>query len=227
MKPTIEFHILDYLRFSEQESVQSSDWLSADEAAWKYGLRFTDTAGLSLHLRDRLMQRNDFGRLPASIQIELEQRHNDNVQRTRDMAEEFIELNRMPIRYSSDCCWLLIFVEPWKGSRHDFLVTRSSASLLPAFDTGSALLNPGADADHLPGWKWKGNYFDPAIPRGVELHFQLWDSDFELLPIQTLDKVWERSCSLALGSIAAPTLCREHALLYVTLHAFRHLLRND
>ena len=55
-------------------------------------------------------------------------------------------------------------------------------------------------ADHLPplirksGWKWNGNYFDPAIPRGVELHFQLWDSDFELISIQTLDKVWERSC---------------------------------
>jgi putative nucleotidyltransferase-like protein len=55
----------------------------------------------------------------------------------------------------------------------------------------------------------------------------LWDSDFELLPIQTLDKLWERSCSQAFGSIAVPTLCREDTLLYVTLHAFRHLLRND
>ena len=118
MKPTIEFHILDYLRFSEQESVESSDWLSADEAAWKGGLGFTDTAGLSLHLRDRLMRRNDFGRLPASIQTELEQRHNDNVQRTRDMAEEFVELNRQlqgsDIRYLNLKGLLLApdFVEP-------------------------------------------------------------------------------------------------------------------
>ena len=94
MKPTIEFHILDYLRFGEQESVESSNWLSVDEAAWKRGLGFTDTAGLSLHLRDRLMGRNDFGKLPASIQIELEQRHSDNVQRTSFMLQEFVELNR-------------------------------------------------------------------------------------------------------------------------------------
>jgi hypothetical protein len=246
MKPTIEFHILDYLRFGEQESVESSDWLSADEAAWKGGLGFTDSAGLSLHLRDRLMQRNDFGRLPRSIQTELEQRHNDNVQRTRDIAEEFIELNRhlqrSDIRYLNLKGMLLApdFVEPLKSRAqydYDFLVKKEdlqrSYSLFLQHGYSALHSTRELAADHLPpliqksGWKWKGNYFDPAIPRGVELHFQLWDSDFEMLPIQTLDKVWERSCSRAFGSIAAPTLCREDTLLYVTLHAFRHLLRND
>ena len=246
MRPTIEFHILDYLRFGEQKSVESSNWLTADEATWKGGLGFTDTAGLSLHLRDCLIRRNDFKRVPALIQIELEQRHCDNVRRTQDMVQEFVELNRLlqgsNIRYLNLKGLLLApdFVEPLERRAqydYDFLVKKEDLqrgySLF--LQHGYSALHSTRDlaADHLPplirksGWKWKGNYFDPAIPRGIELHFQLWDSDFELLPIQTLDKAWERSCSRAVGSIAAPTLCREDTLLYVTLHACRHLLRND
>ena len=246
MKPTIEFHILDYLRFSEQESVQSADWVSADEVAWKYGLGFTDKAGLSLHLRDHLMRCNDFERLPASIQVELQRRHNDNLRRTRDMEQEFVGLNRQlqgaDIRYLNLKGLLLApdFVEPLERRvqyDYDFLVKKEDLQRAYSLflQHGYSALHSTRElaADHLSpliqksGWKWKGNYYDPAIPRGVELHFQLWDSNFELLPIQTLDKVWELSCSRAFDSITAPTLSREDTLLYVTLHAFRHLLRND
>ena len=245
MKLTIESYILDYLQFSEQASVETN-WVSADEADWKSGLEFTDKAGLSLHLRDRLMRRNDFERLPASIQIELEQRHSDNVRRTQVMEQEFVELNRQlqdaDIRYLNLKGLLLApdFVEPLERRAqydYDFLVKKEDLQRAYTFflQSGYSALHSTRElaADHLPtliqksGWKWKGNYYDPAIPRGVELHFQLWDSDFELLPIQILDKVWERSCSRTFGSIEAPTLGREDTLLYVTLHVFRHLLRND
>src|SRR5258706_6629372 len=94
MKPTIEFYILDYLRFGEQESAKSPNWLSADEGTWKSGLAFMDTAGLSLHLRDRLMRRNDMRTLPVWIETEFEQRHSDNGRRTQLMEQEFAELNR-------------------------------------------------------------------------------------------------------------------------------------
>ncbi|MGH9427188.1 MAG: nucleotidyltransferase family protein [Terriglobia bacterium] len=246
MKPAIEFYILDYLRFSEQTSVESSNWLFADEPAWKSGLAFTDSAGLSLHLRDRLMRRNDFGRLPVPVQIELERRQTDNGQRTHVMLEEFVELNRRlqdaGIRYLNLKGFLLApdFVELLERRAqydYDFLVKKEDLQRACTLflQSGYSALHSTRElaADHLPtliqktGWEWRGNYYDPAIPRGVELHFQLWESDFELLPIQTLDKVWERSCSQTLGSIEAPALCREDTLLYVTLHAFRHLLRND
>jgi len=246
MKPTIEFHILDYLRFDEQQSVESSSWLNADVPTWKCGLGFADGAGLSLHLRERLMRCNDFGRLPASIQIELERRQSDNVRRTHLMEQEFVELNRRlqgaDIRYLNLKGFLLApdFVErlEWRVQYdYDFLVKKEDLqrAFMLFLQSGYSALHATREvaADHLPtliqrtGWQWKGNYCDPAIPRGVELHFQLWDSEFELLPIQTLDKVWERSCSQTFGSITAPTLCREDTLLYVTLHACRHLLRND
>jgi putative nucleotidyltransferase-like protein len=246
MRPKIEFYIVDYLRFDEQESVESSNWLDTDVPSWRCGLGFADTAGLSLHLRERLMQRNDFGRLPKSIQIELELRHSDNVQRTHVMEQEFVELNRRlqdaDIRYLNLKGFLLApdFVErlEWRVQYdYDFLVKKEDLQRTYSLflQSGYSSLHSSRElaADHLPtliqqtGWQWKGNYYDPAIPRGIELHFQLWDSEFELLPIQTLDKVWERSCSQPFGSIAVPTLCREDTLLYVTLHACRHLLRND
>ena len=131
MKSTIEFYILDYLGFGEQTSVGSSNWLSIDEATWKRGLGFTDPAGLSLHLRDRLMRRDDFGKLPASIQIELEERHTDNVRRTHAMVQEFVELNRLlqgaDIRYLNLKGLLLVpaFVERLERRAqydYDFLI---------------------------------------------------------------------------------------------------------
>ncbi|HWE00752.1 MAG TPA: nucleotidyltransferase family protein, partial [Bryobacteraceae bacterium] len=39
--------------------------------------------------------------------------------------------------------------------------------------------------DHLPtlvrktGWRWRGDYYDPAMPLNVELHFRFWDSGME------------------------------------------------
>jgi hypothetical protein len=246
MNHTIEFHILDYLRFDEQRFEESSSWLSLDELAWRCGLRFSDMAGLSLHLRERLLQRDDFSKLPASIQTELEQRHSDNVQRTNSMLQEFVDLNQQlqnaNIRYLSlkGCFLAPDFVEPLERRAqydYDFLVRKEDLERAYRLflQIGYSALHSTRDlaVDHLPtlvqktGWQWKGNYFAAEIPRGVELHFQLWDSDFELLPIRTLDKVWERACSRTLGSTEVPTLCREDTLLYVTLHAFRHLLRND
>ena len=245
MKPTIETYILDYLQFGEQGSAETR-WLSAHDPGWKRGLEFADQAGLSLHLRDLLIRRDDVGKLPASIRVELERRHSDNVRRMRVMEQEFVEWNRQlqsaDIRYLNLKGLLLApdFVESLETRAqydYDFLVKMEDLQRAYSLflQHGYSALHSTRElaADHLPtliqksGWKWKGNYYDPDIPRGVELHFQLWDSDFELLPIQILEKAWERSCSRKFGSIDAPTLCQQDTLLYVTLHAFRHLLRND
>src|SRR5262249_8040836 len=76
-------------------------------------------------------------------------------------------------------------------------------------------------------WKWKGNLFDPEIPRAVELHFQLWDSEFDKISICALDDIWRNSEVATFEAISLPVLSRQHNLLYCILHSFRHLLRND
>ena len=246
MKPTIEFHILDYLCFGEQDLLEAVNWHTLPDGLWKRGLAFADTAGLSLHLRHRLIWRRDFGKLPPSIQRAFEQRHSDNVRRTQLMHEECVELNRR--LQAADIPYLNLkgsflapaFVESPETRvqyDYDFLLKRSDISQAYTLflRSGYSPLHPAKDvaADHWPtliqrtGWQWKGNYYDPDIPRAIELHFQLWDSESELIPIQTLDQVWERSCSQVLGSIEAPTLSAQDTLLYAILHSFRHLLRND
>ena len=48
--------------------------------------------------------------------------------------------------------------------------------------------------DHLPvlirrtGWEWRGDFFDPDIPMGVELHFQFWNPRLERLPAPDTDR---------------------------------------
>src|SRR5207247_1371160 len=51
--------------------------------------------------------------------------------------------------------------------------------------------------------------------------------DFDLIPIRSLDNVWQDSTLVRFPSLSIPVLSRKHTLLYCVLHAFRHLLRND
>ncbi len=162
------------------------------------------------------------------------------------MALEFVDLNRLfqtaEIRYLN--LKGLLLAPDFAASAgirvqydYDFLIKKDdlqrACHLLLELGYSPLHSNKEVAADHLPtlirrtGWQWEGNYFDPAIPRGIELHFQLWDADFELLPVGSFDNVWERACFQQFGSINVPTLSREDTLLYVTLHALRHLLRND
>ena len=160
---------------------------------WKRGLEFTDKAGLSLHLRDLLIRRNDFGKTAG-----VDPRSNWN----RDTATMFDgsrswsrnlsswnrQLQSADIRYLNLKGLLLApdFVEPLERRAqydYDFLVKKEDLQRAYSLflQHGYSALHSTRElaADHLPtliqksGWKWKGNYYDPDIPRGVELHFQL------------------------------------------------------
>ena len=154
MKPTIETYILDYLQFGEQGSAETR-WLSAHDAVWKRGLEFADQAGLSLHLRDLLIRRDDVGKLPASIRVELERRHSDNVRRMRVMEQEFVEWNRQlqsaDIRYLNLKGLLLApdFVEPLERRAqydYDFLVKKEDLQRALLSVLATRLLSPALNS---------------------------------------------------------------------------------
>jgi hypothetical protein len=246
MSSRIEAAILDYLSFQPAPSEHNSFLWQAGEDQWRQALAFADTAGLTLFLRANLQQRGDFQRLLRSIQQGLERRFQDNVARTQAVCQELIEFNRLlqaqNIRYLNLKGQALYpdFVDRRENRLqydHDFLI--NTQDLQKSYDL---FLNLGYSplpsssrlaVGHLPtlvrktDWKWKGNLFDPSIPRGVELHFQLWDSDFDRIPIRTLENVWRNSESISFQSVFLPALSRQHTLLYCVLHSFRHLLRND
>jgi len=247
MTNRIETKILRYLGFQPVPEEDYGSLWQAGEEQWRKGLAFADTAGLTLFLRANLRQREDSQKLTGPVQQGLEQRFQDNLLRTQAISREFIEFNRLlqarNIRYLNLKGQLLYpdFVDQCENRLqfdHDFLI--HAEDLERAHDLflnlGYSPLpsSPKLAVSHLPtlvkrtGWKWQGNLFDPDIPRAVELHFELWDSKFDKIPIRTLESAWRNSQSISfLHSLSVPVLSREHTLLYSVLHCFRHLLRND
>jgi putative nucleotidyltransferase-like protein len=242
----IEAMILHYLSFQLSSSEHHGFLWQANEDQWREALAFADTAGLTLFLRANLKRRGDFQRLLDSIQQGLEQRFQDNVVRTRAVCQELIEFNRLlqaqNIRYLNLKGQVLYpdFVDQRENRLqydHDFLIDaqdlEKAYALFLNLGYSPLLSSPKLAVGHLPSlvrktdWKWKGNLFDPAIPRAVELHFQLWDSEFDRIPIRALDDAWRNSGLTAFQSVSVPVLSREQTLLYSVLHSFRHLLRND
>jgi hypothetical protein len=87
--------------------------------------------------------------------------------------------------------------------------------------------------DHLPtmvrktGWRWRGDYHDPAMPLNVELHFRFWDSAMEGFPAAGAERFWGRRVLRAVGPLEIPALAWEDTVRYAAWHITRHLLRGD
>ncbi len=83
----------------------------------------------------------------------------------------------------------------------------------------------GLPMDHLPtmirktGWEWRGDYYDPDLPAGVEVHFRFWDAPTECIRAEGLDDFWTRR--------EGHQLDRVDMLGYAALHLTRHLLRGN
>lgn len=90
-----------------------------------------------------------------------------------------------------------------------------------------------AATDHFPvmirktGWKWRGDYFDPAMPFSVELHFRFWDERTERFRAGNGEGFWPGRLQRDFSGLYLPALSRADGLTYATWHLMRHLLRGD
>jgi len=81
------------------------------------------------------------------------------------------------------------------------------------------------DVDHLPamvrktGYEWSGDYFDPEMPIGIEIHFQFWDEASLYMRAAGVDAFWSRRQDTQLELV--------DRLGYAALHVTRHLLRGN
>ena len=91
----------------------------------------------------------------------------------------------------------------------------------------------GPATDHLPamirktGYRWSGNYFDPALPLTVELHYRFWDRARESFEVRSADRFWERRTVRDVAGMAVPALHPVDCLSYATWHVLRHLLAGN
>jgi len=242
----IERLILQYLDFSSSETRHMPDWVQARESEWQRALKFTDNAGLTLHLRRRLQDRNHYENVPLFVKQRLDQNLEDNRVRTGLLMQELLRIHQQLQSKGVDHLvlkGLLLF--PDFVDRPEHRVQNDYDLLLKAKDVGPAYSylqelgyspahsNAKQRADHLPplikktGYEWRGNLFDPAIPPGIELHYQLWESGFERISILLFEDVWEQSWMRAFQGVQLQVLSQYHELLYVTLHCCRHILRSD
>jgi len=88
--------------------------------------------------------------------------------------------------------------------------------------------------DHLPvlvrytdGWRWCGDYFDPAMPQAVDLHFRFWDPGTERFDAPGTKQFWERRAPVEIDGLSVPALDLADDLGYAALHALRHWLRGS
>jgi predicted MFS family arabinose efflux permease len=208
------------------------------DSDWQDLLLLCDRTRLTLPLGQTC-----FGDLPEWVQCRIQENLSDNWQRVLGMTREYAEVARVLESVQAKHLVLKGFAQ-WSDpldSAH--YRTQSDIDLfLPQEDIlrgRDALVEAGYEpiqgyehmpTDHLPpmakktNWTWRGNYYDPTIPVGLELHFRFWNNiTTRLRPVGT-DKFWTRRVEREVNGISFPGLAPVDNLSYSALHVLHHLL---
>jgi hypothetical protein len=87
--------------------------------------------------------------------------------------------------------------------------------------------------DHLPTmvpstkWEWSGNYFDPAMPLGVDAHFCLWNEGGMHFAVEGVNAFWERRVVRQVDRLSFQSLHSVDNLGYCSLHILRNLIQSN
>lgn len=76
-------------------------------------------------------------------------------------------------------------------------------------------------------WTWTGDYFAADLPIPVELHYELWDSEFECIPGPNESEIWKRRREALLDEHTVATLDLADTLVFASLHLMMHLFHGD
>ena len=210
------------------------------EAEWKDLLSFADLAHLTIPL---LKACGD--ELPAWVRCRIEQNVTDNTRRFErikqaygefvdafggagaehvvlkgfTLAPDFTEHPRFRLQSDID-----VYCPPESISlAHDGLL-RLGYEPCKSFDFSVA--------DHLPTlvrnvpWEWRGNYYDPEIPVGFELHFCLWNERTTRLHPKGVDRFWSRRVYKRVDDFRFPALEDVDNLGYSALNLTRNLFHD-
>jgi len=84
--------------------------------------------------------------------------------------------------------------------------------------------------DHLPpmmrqvNWTWRGNFYDPELPIGIELRFRFWNASTTKLRPRGLEEFWERKVERNQDGLSFCSLNPVDNTAYAALHVLHHLL---
>jgi hypothetical protein len=211
------------------------------EKAWPSLLDATDRAHLTLALGVRCRES-----LPESVRLRIDRNLADNAARhdrliaTQSQISDALSLYGIEYVVLKGLSQSPLYVDDSRQRpQYDIDIyvpgdaMSAAAKALHALGYGfvSDTLDPGAD--HLPvmirrtGWTWRDNYYDPAMPASVELHFRFWNSQSMRFDAGDVDQFWLRRSVRQIGGLRFPTLDPVDGLSYSALHLIRHLLGGD
>lgn len=76
-------------------------------------------------------------------------------------------------------------------------------------------------------FQWRGDYFASDLPVAVELHFRLWDGDFEFIRIPGEAGLWDRRTIACFDGRSLPALSKADMLGFAAMHLMMHLLQGQ
>jgi MFS family permease len=213
---------------------------SLDERGWKQVLSFCDKARLTL-LLGQLCRES----LPEWVAHRIDGNLAHNTERAERLKQAFFQIadrldrdRAQHLALRGITHWKDYVPDPRLRCQYDIDLFCPSESLLTARDALADLgYEPleemeGFPTDHLPsmirktGWEWRGDFFDPEIPFGVDLHFRLWDETTERFVAPGVEEFWARRVSQCVDGRTIPCLHPVDALGSASLHLLRHLLRS-
>jgi predicted MFS family arabinose efflux permease len=181
--------------------------------------------------------------LPAEIRMRIDRNVDDNLERLARIAQEYAEVARVLDLAQADHLVLKGFAQWPDLVQSAHYRTQSDIDLfLPADKIAQgrdALLAADYHAiqgvehmptDHLPpmmrqlNWTWRGNFYDPDLPVGLELHFRFWNSSTTRLRPLGMDEFWSRRVQRQSHGLRFSSLCPVDNLGYAALHVLHHLL---
>jgi hypothetical protein len=215
------------------------------ERDWRRTFPWLDDSGLALYLLDQIKVTGADGLLPVAVQARLARNLARNLERLAVMREEFAALNRRfdaaGVEYAVLKGFALIpdFC-PVAALRcqydYDYLVSRNSADkakqvLLDAGYTQKAR-SPGLEhkdesvfaAQPLSLPKPDEDFYSPFLPRFVELHLSLWESDRDMVDLELPIGVLGRRRLAEWDGLRFPALSDFDGLIFQALHTFQHIL---
>ncbi len=212
---------------------------------WERALRWLDLSGLALYFWRRLKDSGTTDAIPLPVRLRLERNLSDNQQRVADAAKEFFALNKLWEQAGARFAALKGFALVPDYCReaalrtqydHDYLLdTRSIPAAEAALrSAGYGRKNPHEShplaftRSHFPAPPPTGpfDFYARGLPRAVELHTRLWEAADERIDIPGFESALNRVRRRQWGGEFFPALDDTDALVFQTLHAFRHILRN-
>jgi hypothetical protein len=211
------------------------------ESAWPAILHLADNARLTLPLAIRcadMLPPRILERVEGSLQSNL-RRHSRVLTDWQEIGASFASRGVDYAVLKGLSHWPFYSVQPAYRPQYDFDLYCPKESITQARDAiaelGYAPLHPsgGPPTDHLPamirktGYQWRGDYFDPALPLTVELHYRFWDAARESFDVRSADGFWGRRTIRSVGDLAVSALHPVDCLSYATWHVVRHLVAGN